>query len=72
MRYSACAFHTEVMREGVKKCKKAAFQPPWDNQNRVFALLLFVGLLQHCHFVNVKRAIIKLAGNAYVMAFMPF
>jgi hypothetical protein len=65
--------HTEVTRAGVKKCKKSGFSAAFSViRVKGFALFLFVGLLQHRHFVYVESAIVKLAGNAYVMPFMPF
>src|SRR5438270_8574972 len=34
--------------------------------------LLLVALFQHCHLVNMQRAVIHLAGNTYMMPFMAF
>lgn len=65
--------NTEVTKStGVKKCKKSGFSAAFCViRIKCFYLFFLVGLLEHRHFVNVERAIIKLAGNTYVMPFMP-
>ena len=69
---SGCISTEVTNEEGVKKCKKNGFSAAFCViRVKCFYLFLLVGLLQHRHFVNVERAIIKLAGNAYMMPFMP-
>jgi hypothetical protein len=67
------AIHTEVTRgKGLRSVKRRLFSRLFGVlRTRCFDLLFLVGLLQHRDFINVKRAIIQLAGNAYVMPFVP-
>lgn len=72
MRIRSGCINTEVTKSrGVKKCKKAAFQPLFRVIRIKCFYLFLVGLLEHRHLVNVERAIIQLAGNSNVMSFMP-
>ena len=72
MRYSLGDIqHRSNNEEGVKKCKKGGFSAAFSViRVKCFDLLFLFRLLQHRHFINVERAVIQLAGDAYVMPFV--
>jgi hypothetical protein len=73
MRIRSGCINTEVTRGGwLRSVKKSGFSAAFCViRVKCFYLFLLVGLLKHRHFVNVERAIIELAGNTYMMPFMP-